>query len=286
MALSLYDINISQEVLGNELRPYQVSSGDNDDKSVTLAELEKKAVDLGFVAYHRPSGDIELIKQFIANDIPVVTRTLTSVDEDIGHYRVVIGYDDARQQILQNDSLQGRELWFDYNLFLDLWKPYSYEYLVFVSPDKMNLAEAILGVNADKATVWRTTATRLEQEAKNNPSDVQLQFSLAVAYYNIGEFQRSVNTFESIENQLSFRTLWYQIEPLLAYQKLGLYDELSTRIENILNNHNRAFSELYQIRGEVYLAQGRVAEAKQEFELALIYNRNFEPAKQSLSMLN
>jgi hypothetical protein len=41
MLLSYYGINISQDQLGNELRPYQNPQGDNDDKSVTVAELEE-----------------------------------------------------------------------------------------------------------------------------------------------------------------------------------------------------------------------------------------------------
>ena len=39
MELSYYGINISQQELVQDLRPYQNPQGDNDDKSVTLDEL-------------------------------------------------------------------------------------------------------------------------------------------------------------------------------------------------------------------------------------------------------
>jgi predicted negative regulator of RcsB-dependent stress response len=50
-----------------------------------------------------------------------------------------------------------------------------------------------------------------------------------------------------------------------------------------LDGGNRAFSELYQIRGEVFLAQGQRERAKEEFEKALLYNRNYKPAKEALA---
>src|SRR3990167_8951132 len=59
MALRFYGVNVSQEELGNALRPYQVPGGDNDDKSVTLEELAEKSKEYGFIPYHRPMGNPE-----------------------------------------------------------------------------------------------------------------------------------------------------------------------------------------------------------------------------------
>ena len=47
----------------------------------------------------------------------------------------------------------------------------------------------------------------------------------------------------------------------------------------------RAYTELYQIRGEIYLAQGNKEKAREQFELAIEYNQNFEPAKQALESI-
>jgi len=281
MTLSFYDINVSQAELGDFLRPYQITNGDNDDKSVTLTELAEKSKEYGFTPYHRPGGNIKLLKKFISNDIPVITRTLTRVGEDIGHYRVIFGYDDT--QIIQNDSLQGRNLKYLYQDFDQIWRPYGYEYLVLVPAEKLEIAESILGEELDNNIAWQNAVDRLEVESEANPEDSLLAFSLSVAYYNVGEYQKSVETFEAVEEKLPFRTIWYQIEPLLAYQQLGMYEKLLPRIEKILVNDNRAFSELYQIRGEIYLERGEVGRAKQEFAQAVRYNRNFKPAIDALN---
>src|SRR3989304_127405 len=114
MALRFYGVNVSQAQLGNDLRPYQVAGGDNDDKSVTLDELGEKAKEYGFIPYHRPMGNPEIVKRFIANDMPVIARTLTKPNEDIGHYRIIKGYDETAGTFLQDDSLQNKNLTYTY----------------------------------------------------------------------------------------------------------------------------------------------------------------------------
>ena len=286
MAFSYYGIFESQQKLGQDLRPYQNENGDNDDKSVTLSELAEKAAEYGFIPYHRPNGNIELMKQFITNDIPVITRTLTKEDEDIGHYRVVKGYDDTTHQLIQDDSLQGKNLQFTYEEFSTLWKQFNYEYLVLVPKDKAQIAQQILGENSDAKTAWRKAAQNAKQELEKNPDDTYARFNLSVALFNSGEYQRSIEEFEKVENQLLFRTLWYQIEPIQAYYELQNYERVFEMTDRILNNYNRAFSELYLIRGKIYLTQGNTIAAKEEFEKAVFYNRNLKSAQEALNSAN
>ena len=285
MALSYYGINVSQLVLGDELRPYQNPQGDNDDKSVTLEELGEKAKDFDLIPYHRPNGNIDLIKLFLAYDIPVLARTLTKINEDIGHYRVVKGYNDETQQIIQDDSLQNKNLWFSYDDFSLLWKQFNFEYLVLVPQDKEKIAEVILGEDKDPKVAWGKAATNARQQLVINPNDTYARFNLSVALYNIGNYQESVDEFEKVAPQLPFRTLWYQIEPIKAYYELGHYQRVFEITDKILNNWNRAFSELYFIRGQIYQKQGSIEAARQEFEKAVFYNQHFKPAKDELQLL-
>jgi predicted negative regulator of RcsB-dependent stress response len=41
----------------------------------------------------------------------------------------------------------------------------------------------------------------------------------------------------------------------------------------------------YQIRGEIFLKQNNAQAAKAEFEKAVLYNRNYQPAKDALNQL-
>ncbi len=275
MALSYYGINESQQKLGNDLRPYQVLGGDNDDKSVTLKELAEKSKEYGFIPYHLPNGNIDLIKQFISYDMPIITRTWLKPNDDIGHYRVIKGYDDSTGEIIQDDSLQGKNLRYSYADFDAIWKKFNYEYLVLVPQEKQEIADAIVGADKDPKIAWQKALRQTQGELDKNPSDIDARFNLSVAYYNLGDFQKSVEEFEKAESQLPFRTLWYQIEPIQAYYELGNYPRVFEITERVLNYHNRAFSELYFIRGNIYLKQGNTEAAKQEFQKAVQYNQNF-----------
>ena len=285
MALSYYGITKSQETLGLALRPYQNPQGNNDDKSVTLEELAKKAQEYNLLAYHRPHGSIEILQHFIAQDMPVITRTLLKPNEDIGHYRIVKGYDSVAQTIVQDDSLQGKNLIYSFDEFNQLWKQFNYEYLVLVPKENQAIAEQILGEDVDPKVAWSKAVALSNKTLEKNPDDTTVRFNLSIAYANSGDYQKSVEEFEKVENRLPFRTLWYQIEPIQAYYELGNYERVFEITDKILNNHNRAFSELYIIRGNIYKKQGNIAQARSEFEKAVFYNENLNEAKEALNSI-
>ncbi len=274
MALSYHGINVTQEEMGKALRPYQVKNGDNDDKSTTLEEMGKKAEEYGFTVYFRPGGTIETLKGFIAYDMPVIARTWTKPNEDIGHFRLVRGYDENLKQILQDDSLQNKNLWFSYDEFNSMWDKFGYEYLVLVPDDKLAIAQAILGEDLDERVAWEKSAA--ETSGLNR----------SVALYHLGDYQGSVREFEAVENSLPFRALWYQLEPIQAYYQLKNYDRVFTITDEILNNGNRANSELYLIRGQIYEDQGNIDAARTEYEKAVFYNQSLNEAKQALARVS
>ena len=285
MTLSYYGINETQEKLGNDLRPYQIASGDNDDKSVTLEELAEKSKEYGFVPFHRPMGNPELIKYFITYDMPIIARTWTKPNEDIGHYRIIKGYDETTREIIQDDSLQNKNLRFSYEDFNVIWKKFNYEYLVLVPQDKVEVAQAILGEDVDEKVAWRKAVRNAETELSNNPNDITARFNLSVALYNVGEYERSAAEFEQVEQQLSFRVLWYQVEPIQAYYELGNYARVFEITDRVLNNYNRAFSELYIIRGNIYKNQGNIEAARAEYQKGIFYNSNLKAAKDALAYI-
>ena len=285
MLLSYFDINVSQRKLGADLRPYQVRNGNNDDKSVSLDELGDKAIEYGLDYYHRPAGDIDLLKKFIANDLPLIVVTRSTKDDDIGHYRVVKGYDDKRGAILQDDSLQGHNLYYSYSDFNELWKTFNYEYIVIFPTDKYSVVQKIIGENLDRSVAWQKAVVLSQEKLKENENDVTARFNLSVALYNTGDYSGSVREFEKVESSLPFRTLWYQIEPIKAYYELERYDRVFEITNNILENGNRAFSELYVIRGNIYKKQGNLELAKNEYEKAIRYKKNYEEAKTLLNNL-
>lgn len=287
MMLSWYGKDVSQKELGDAMRPYQISSGDNDDKTIFTYEFVDWAKKYGLESIGKVNGDIELLKTFTANGIPVVVKTWLHVGEDIGHFRIVRGFDEGKQVIIQDDSYEGPNKKISYYDFLSMWQPFNYAYIIVFTPAQKDLVEAIIGEELEEKVIWQNALTRAQKEAELDGENVYPVFNMATSYFHLGEYQKSVNAFEKVESRIPRRMLWYQIEPILAYKELGNYGRVFQISEGVLTNGNRAYSELYQIRGEIYLAQGDKDKAKQQFELAIEYNQNFEPAKASLeSLLN
>ena len=281
MILSWLGTNVSQKELGDQMRPYQIASGDNDDKTIFTYEFVDWAKKYGFETVGRVNGDIKLLKTFTANGIQVVVKTWLKPNEDIGHFRIVRGFDEGKKIIIQDDSYDGPNKRISYYDFLSMWQSFNYAYIIVFPDDKKDLVEEIME-EVDEETAWRNALARAQKEAEIDPENVYPWFNMSSSYYHLGEYQKSIEAFEKVETRLPKRMLWYQIEPIQAYKELGNYDRVFEITDRLLNGGNRAFSELYQIRGEIYLSQGNKDAAKREFELALAYNKNFFPAQESL----
>lgn len=285
MVLSAYGTDVSQEELGNQMRPYNSPDGGNDDKSVFPQEFVTYAEKYGYEALYRPNGDMRKLKQFIANDIPVVVRTWLSPEEDISHYRIIKGYNDQENVFIQDDSYQGKDITYTYDEVMDMWKDFNYSFIVVYPEEKKATVEAILGEDMNEQTAWENALKRAENEIKDNPDDAYLKLNQSIAYYYLKEYDKAVSLYDQAKDDLPGRILWYQLEPLQAYQKVGKYERIFEISEAIFYRGNRAYSELYQIRGEIYLKEGKTDLARAEFEKALYYNENYKPAQEALEKI-
>jgi glutamine amidotransferase-like uncharacterized protein len=58
------------------------------------------------------------VRVLLANDIPVIVMQRLSVDRNIGHYRVIQGYDDAATEFISDDPLLGPDYRIPYDTFV------------------------------------------------------------------------------------------------------------------------------------------------------------------------
>lgn len=282
MILQWNGLTKSQDELGKILRPYQNPQGDNDDKSVSTEEIVELAQTYGLIAFNRPNGSVDLLQQFASHGIPIIVKTWLHPNEDIGHFRIVTGYDNTTQTIYQTDSYKGPDVTFDYSTFMEMWQPFNYQYIVIVTPDKEAVIKQIIGEDYDETTAWRNALARAEEELKTSPDAIYPQFNIAVAEYNLGHYQQSAAAYEKVADRLPGRMLWYQLEPIRAYQKIGEKDKVFGLTDRILNRNNRAYSELYLIRGQLLLEEGDKIGAREQFERAIYYNTNYKAAHEAL----
>ena len=285
MLLSYQNIDASQDIIGQKLRPYQNPIGDNDDKSVSMEELAEESKNYNLLAYHRPHGSLPLLKTLITNNIPILVRTWLQPNEDIGHFRIVRGYDDETKEIIQDDSYEGGNLRQQYDIFEEIWQPFNYEYMIVVKHDQKKLVEELLSSDADPQQAWRNAYKTAIKEAAEKPQNPYPIFNQSRALFHLSKYSQAQKAYESIQNNLPRRMLWYQIEPIETYLQMGYYEKVFTLTDSILSNENRGFSELYLLRGEAYKKQGNIEAARQEIKQAIYYNKNFKAAQDALQKL-
>ena len=285
IALSHWGVKDTQEAVALATRPWNNPRGDNDDKSVTLYEMAEYVEGRGFATYVRPNGTIELLKKFVANDIPVVARALNDPNKDYVHYRVVKGYDENKKIILESDGIEGKNQVYTYDEWLHLWKDFNYSYLVVVSAEKQPMVEEILGEEKEADVAWRNAKTRAETELQKNPNDYWAHYNLLTALYYLGDYKGTVREFEKIESHLTPHKLWYQMEPIEAYFNLGNYDRVIALADSVINNNNKSVSELYILKGKIYQKRGDLTAARKEFEKAVYYNDSLKAARDALAAI-
>lgn len=276
MILRWYGKKVTGKELGEKIRPYQNPKGNNDDKTVFMEEFGKWAEKYGFGFVARPNGGVEQLKLLVANNFPVVVKTLLHSNEDIAHFRIVTGWNEEKKKLIQSDSYEKKESEIDYMKFVQMWQPYNYGYLVVYRPDQEAVVKNILGEEWVERTAWENAKQRATLESELNEGVVYPRFNRVVANYHLGNSEEAVAEFEQIEKALSRRTLWYQIEPIWAYHELGKYEQVLGMTRRILDDGNKAFSELYDVRSRVYAKLGETEKAKSEYGLAIKYNIKYE----------
>lgn len=286
MALSQNGINISQAELASKLRPFNNPLGGVDDKAVLGYELVAEAKNQGLEAVDRPNGTPETIRRLLAHDVSVILRTWLNPNEDIGHYRVLTGYDKNLGVFYANDSYHGPNIVLDEGGLLDMWQPFNYGYIAIYPKEKEKVVQEIVGDDLQEETAWENALDRANTEVSENPNDAYALFNKSVALFYLGRYDEAVSEYERSAPGLPPRMLWYQLEPIYSYQKTGQFDKAIPLIDRILFNGNLAYSELYQVKGEIYLTQGDRDRARGEFEKAVQYNKNFLPAREALSKLD
>jgi tetratricopeptide (TPR) repeat protein len=264
MFLSYYDVRVDQGALGNSLRPYQNPTGDNDDKSVTFIEFVTQAHKFNLNPTYKPAGTPETIKLLVSQNKPVIVRTWLNKKEDIGHFRLVRGYDDNNQYFLVDDSYDGPNKKISYDDFMILWEAFGYEYMYIPNDGQ-----------STNITAGSEDWNRLLDMAASYPYK---DFNDAVAYFYLGDYESSIEKFETVQSDLPPRMLWYQTEPVRSYFEVGEYDKVFEITDKVLKNGNRAYSEFYHIRGETYLKLNKPDNAKEEFKKAVEYNKNYQPS--------
>jgi tetratricopeptide (TPR) repeat protein len=292
MALYYYDQSGTQADAAAFLKP------DPEDKNVSLHEMAAYARSLGLQAMVRVGGDLMRLKQLVAAGYPVVVETwfIPEPGDQMGHYRVLVGYDDNVRKFTAQDSYNGPNVGLDYDAFDELWRVFNRVYLVIYRPSQLNELIAILGNDADDRTMYTRALETAQREALKSSTECVAYESCvdgtAFAWFNVGSSLTSLGRHEEAVAAydqarmvgLPWRMLWYQFGPYESYYAAGRLDDVITLANATLRTtHN--LEESYYWRGMAHLAQGNVDRARADFQAAVKYNPNFAAPREALESL-
>ena len=297
MLLRFHQIDINQLEIARVLRPNE------DDRNVTPEELVR------FVTENTPlqaasfrGGDLGLLKRLLVAGFPVVIEKGLIHDEVtgwMGHYLILIGYNDARQQFYGMDSFLGP--WDStgraeaYGQFQEQWRHFNYAFYLVYPPGRSAEVEEILGPELlEPAAMWQRAALLAHAEINEDDRDPFAWFNLGSSLTRMGDvtgeldyYQNAVIAFDlAREIGLPARMLWYQFEPYVAYLAAGRLDDLFTLADATLAYEGgKGVEETFLYRGHALLASGNLSGARAAYQKALDLNPGYQLARDALSQL-
>ncbi|MDM8528860.1 C39 family peptidase [Anaerolineales bacterium HSG24] len=256
-----------------------------DDKNVSPQELMAYARQHGLQAIVRQGGSLETLKALLNNDLPVLVEFWFTHDGDeMGHYRLITGYDDTTQQLIVLDSYNGPNIRVDYDTFEAEWRVFNYLYGVIYLSEQVDIVAEIIGADMDDTHMYERLVGLADDDLALNPDDRIAYFNKGDALTRLGRFDEAAAAFdEARHRQLHWRRLWYQFTPFEAYYQVERYQDVIDLSQATLNSAN-GLEEGYYYLGLALHATGQLG-AAENFRAALTYNANFSLASDALAAL-
>ena len=289
MALSYYGWQQDQAFARVRLKP------NREDKNVSPQELAGFVEDESLVrALVRMGGTLELLKRLVANGFPVVIETgeMFEAYDWIGHYRVLIAYDDSFQTFYFFDSFLGvgagaQGITKSYAQVDSDWQAFNRTFIVVYEPQREELLRALLGAYWDESSAAQLAFETAQAEARREPQNPFAWFNMGTSLVDLGRYQEAAAAFDQANRtgKLPWRMYWYQFGAFEAYYELGRYDDVLS-LAKINQNNSPELEETYYWQGRVQEAQGKIQQAASSYRRALTYNPNYDHARTALDNLS
>lgn len=305
MALSYWGVNATRLEVGTYLKPFDE---DRNVKPYEMIDYVANETDLSIAV--RTGGTPEVLKRLLAAGYPVVIEKGLYMPENLrggkvvwmGHYNIVVGYDEAEQVFITHDSyLSPPDYPLDYKIpyaeFQEQWRGFNYIFLVVYPPEDAAIVYELLGAYGD--STWADEkAAEIARDEIESLEDEQLFF----AWFNLGTslselydynaaaeaFDQAFSIYAEIEDPLRrpFRMMWYQTGPYFAYYYTARYQDVIDLATTTIEATNKPyFEESWYWRGQARWALGDVEGAVSDFRQSLIYHPDFSPSVIALESL-
>lgn len=268
---------------------------DPDDKNVSPWEIESYVRDQGYEVITRVNGDVDKLKILVQAGFPVMVETwyVRDARDQLGHYRLIVGYDEAARQFVTYDSLHGPDVTIGYRELDELWRVFNRLYTVVYTPERWEALAPIIGPDLEDAAMYEGALEVARNEAVALPGDCVAYadcsdwvtfswFNVGTSLTALGRHQDAAAAYDRARQLgLHFRMLWYQFGPYESYYEAARFEDVITLAEATLDTAGN-LEESYYWRGRARLAVGDVEGARADFNTALRHHKGWEPALAAL----
>lgn len=282
------------------------------DKNVMPYEMVNYVVDYtDYNAFSRYGGNIELIKNFLANGYPVLIEKgyfeFSSISNSVawmGHYLFITGYNETEGYLIVQDAyLQdkdgnfiGKNYHVSYEDFITEWRFFNYLFMLVYPPEEEAKIFELLGpwsdtdwANRHALDIANQEITQLDGLAEyfawynKGTSHVQLYEYVDAAF----AYDYAFLLYEGLtEEERPWRNLWYQTGPYFAYYYSARYQDVINLANTTLENISEpTLEESFYWRGMARLAIGENGNAVEDFRESVRLNPNFGPGWAMLEQL-
>jgi len=318
MALTFWGWDGNRDVIGRAVMPgntdHEGKPADKD-KNVMPYELQnyiaENVPDISSVI--RYGGNVDVLRRMISAGFPVVVeKGIYELDMNgkmgwMGHYAFVTGYDDAKQEIIYQDTYQpagappGHNRRISYEKLIEGWRAFNYIFVVVYPYEREAQVLSLLGDWADDD--W---ATQHALDVAENESNTLLGIDQYFAWFNKGtsyvslanpDYSNAALAYDTAfglyakltgdDSIRPYRMMWYQTGPYKAYFFSGRYADVinlaTTTLEDTISKPNLEESLYWRAQAE-YMA-GNTEAAIADYRAALKIHPNWETALQALQDL-
>ncbi len=292
MGLSYFGYANDQGPAANFLKP------NREDKNVSPWQMaryvnEFASQQVAVNALWRVGGNQELLKRLLANNFPVIIEKGYELPAEpelgwMGHYLLMVGYNDDPGYFLVFDSYQGtnrgqgRQETYAY--IEQYWQQFNYTFIVLYSPDRQAELMTVLGEHADESQAVNKALETARAQATANPNDKWAWLNMGESYTMLRQYQEAASAFDqALQLQLPWRTLWYRFSPFEAYYNVGRYEDVIRLANDVDRSSGNYVEEASYYRGLAYAAQNDFTRAITQFENVLRFNPNFTPAAEAIT---
>lgn len=242
---------------------------------------------------YRVGGEIEILKQFIANGLPIMIEEGTYLEESYwpnddhwsGHYLLLTGYDETSQSFTAQDTFLGPDRQIGYAQLLEGWEAFNFVYIFLYLPDQEETVRAIVGDDWESAANRQHALEMAEAATRADPENAYAWFNLGsnlVYFERYGEAALAYD--EARRLGLPQRMLRYQFGPFHAYFHSNRIEDLFTIVDYALQITPNA-EEALVWKGWGHYRLGENSRAIEAFRAAYQANIHSHDAQYALDFM-